>query len=147
MGQSRTVPRVVRGDASSLQRVVASSKTICAWRRALSWLEWDNNGYLVSPSIGVHVCLGACMLGGHHFEGPQAYWLLTRALCFSTLQSCSTGLGWPILLAEALVGIWSACMPCKVARWDLVGLDGSLRAMCLLWAPHSWVPVNSLIIK
>lgn len=102
----------------------------------------------LSPRQSGYMCApGACMLGGHRFEGPQAYWLPTRALCFSALQSCSTRLGWPILLAEALVGIWSARMLRKVARWDLIGLDGSLRAMCLLWAPRSWVPVNSLIKK
>lgn len=165
MGQSRRAPRALRDDVrpvvkdslSSLQRVVASSKTICAWRRSLPCLVW---GIVcpVSSLVGYMRAPNVCVLGGHGSGGPQTY-QLRRGPCASlsrrvaqqglvgrsTSQSCLIGHGRTARLAGFLGRTWSVLLPRRDARWDqsvrpprrvarrdLVGLDGSLRVMGLL---------------
>jgi hypothetical protein len=142
-----TTPRPVDGDLSVTPPTCrdASQGSILG-RRALSWLAWINNVFLIftlsryrcAPArrvtrgcgAGAHKCTTPCcessrlrlarLLDGSWSDRPPrrvVRWELVRS---SASQSCSSKVGRIVRLAKLLDGTWSDRPLYRVARRELV---------------------------
>jgi hypothetical protein len=136
----KTPRPVAKHSPSSHRRVVASSKTIHVWRRALPWPVWGNSACLVFTSvryrhaIDAYACQEGMVQGPTNVMDVRGPWqsCLVGLVGWSASHSCSAETGRPVHLAGLLGRTWSAGPPHRVARQDMVSLDGSSCIMGLL---------------